>query len=316
MDVKVFLSSANDQKFRVALEKMAFGVARHGDAVHITAASHYEDCDVAVFFGSWKDRNVLHHNLKRSIVANAPNFVVLETPLIGRGPVKEAMDDVWYRVGVNGFLSDSGLFHNGAPKAADRWQQISDHFGIGLKDYRINDKGPVVVALQLPGDASLRGASIEQWCLATCKKIRKQTKRQITIRLPQLQRQWDQGPLIEAGRLPNVNFEQGTAVNLVSTLSQAFCTVSYSSGFAIDSLINGCPAIATNSANFAYPLGLTSVSCISRMKLPCREQWIRDLAYCQWSQDELGDGAVWENLRPIIHERESQASGGRVAKTV
>ena len=100
------------------------------------------------------------------------------------------------------------------------------------------------------------------------------------------------------------------------TLSQAFCTVSYSSGFAIDSLINGCPAIATNSANFAYPLGLTSVNGISRMKLPCREQWIRDLAYCQWSQDELGTGAVWENLRPIIHERESQASGGRVAKTV
>ncbi|MDC0574044.1 hypothetical protein OAO91_11415 [Luminiphilus sp.] len=295
---------------------MAFGIARQGDAVELTTASHYEDCDVAVFFGSWKDRDVPHHNVKRSIVAHASNFVVLETPLIGRGPVTEAMDDSWYRVGVNGFLSDYGMFHDGVPKSADRWQQIADHFNIGLKDYRINDEGPVVVALQLPGDASLRGASIEQWCLATCKAIRTQTERQITIRLPQLQRQWDQEPLMAAGRLRNVNFQQGSAANLVPTLSRAFCTVSYSSGFAIDSLINGCPAIATNSANFAYPLGLTSVGCISRMKLPCREQWIRDLAHCQWSQDELADGAVWENLRPIIHYRELRASGGRMAKIV
>jgi len=167
----------------------------------------------------------------------------------------------------------------------------------------------------LPGDASLRGASIEQWCLATCKAIRAQTERQITIRLPQLQRQWEQEPLMTAGNLRNVNFQQGTRANLLPTLSQAFCTVSYSSGFAIDSLVNGCPAIATNSASFAYPLGLTSVSCISRMKLPCREQWIRDLAHCQWNQDELADGAVWDNLRPIILQRESRASGGRKAQT-
>ena len=106
MRVGVFIQSANHPRFQQTLAMFAQGVIKSGDQAFISQSTHFEPCDVAVFFGSWKDRDVLHHNVKRNIVDHAPTFIVLETPLIGRQRVEECMSDDWYRIGLNGFLCD------------------------------------------------------------------------------------------------------------------------------------------------------------------------------------------------------------------
>lgn len=301
MKVIVYVKSANHPRFAHALELFASGVAACGDTVEVSTDEKCGDCDVAVIFGSWKDRNIRHHNVKRNIIRKAKNFVVLETPLIGRGPVKEIMDDNWYRAGIGGFLADTGTFHDGRNFGPNRWETIKIFFGLDVADYHQNKSGPIVVALQLPGDASLRGASIERWCLETCTDIRARTSDPILIRLPQLPREWDVNSLKAAESLPKVSFQMGTFENLIPTLRGAKCSVTYTSGLAIDSLIHGCPAIATNPGSFAYDLVPNDFESLEEPICPSREQWLNNLSHCQWHVSEIEKGLPWKQLKPLLN---------------
>ena len=299
MKVTVYGKSANHPRFEQTLMKFATGVLDSGDDCFLSYDEQYYETDVAVIFGSWKDRDMTHHNVKREIVSKAKKFIVLETPLIGRGPVKDVMDDDWYRIGIGGFLADTGTFHCGT-KTSDRWDIIRKHFRIKLPTYNLDHKDNIVVALQLPGDASLRGASIEKWCRDTCLAIRTQTDRPIIVRLPQLERNWDVEPLEVARKLPNVEFQMGTKDNLIPTLNSARCTVTYTSGFAIDSLLNGTPTIAMNPGNFAYSIAPHTVDHIDNPTCPPRDQWLYNLSYCQWHIDEIENGLPWRHLRQLL----------------
>ena len=300
MKVTVYGKSANHPRFEQTLMKFATGVLDSGDDCFLSYDQEYHECDVAVIFGSWKDRDITHHNVKRNIVANAKQFIVLETPLIGRGPVKDVMDDNWYRIGIGGFLADTGTFHDGNNHHHDRWDIIRKHFDIHLPTYDLSKKDDIVVALQLPQDASLRGASIEKWCRDTCMAIRTQTDRRIIIRMPQLERNWDVEPLEVARKLPNVEFQMGTADNLIPTIRNARCTVTYTSGFAVDSLLNGTPTIAMNPGSFAYDIAPHVVDHIDNPDCPSRDQWLYNLSYCQWHIDEIENGLPWRHLRELL----------------
>lgn len=299
MKVTIYSKSANHPKFDRTLMMFATGVIDSGDDCFLSYDETYYDCDVAVIFGSWKDRDILHHNVKREIISKAKQFIVLETPLIGRGPVKDVMDDEWYRIGLGGFLADTGTFYRGN-KGPDRWDIIRKHFGITLNGSDRKGKDNIVVALQLPQDASLRGASIEKWARDTCLAIRTQSDRPIIIRFPQIPRNWDVPPLEVARKLPNVEFQMGTKDNLIPTLQSAHCTVTYTSGFAIDSLLNGTPTIATNPGNFAYSIAPHTVDGIDDIKMPPRDQWLYNLSYCQWHLTEIENGLPWRHLRQLL----------------
>ena len=300
MKVTVYGKSANHPRFEQTLMKFATGVIDSGDDAFLSYDEEYYDCDVAVIFGSWKDRDMAHHRVKRDIVSKAKKFIVLETPIIGRGPVKDVMDDDWYRIGIGGFLADTGQFYCGNAKPSDRWDILRKHFNIKLPCYDYKKKDNIVVALQLPQDASLRGASIEKWCRDTCLAIRTQTDKPIIIRLPQLQRDWDVEPLEVARKLPNVEFQMGTADNLIPTLRNARCTVTYTSGLGVDSLLNGCPTVACNPGSFAYDVAPHTVDHIEEPECPSRDQWLYNLSYCQWHVSEIENGLPWRHLKQMI----------------
>ena len=86
MLVKVFLKSANQPNHKRALECFFEGLST-GSSIQqeLSEETVYSECDVAVFFGSWKNRPKReHHRLKLSIVENhKKDFIMLETPLLG-----------------------------------------------------------------------------------------------------------------------------------------------------------------------------------------------------------------------------------------
>lgn len=299
MKVTIYGKSANHPRFEQILMKFATGVIESGDEAFLSYDEQYYPCDVAVIFGSWKDRSDTHHRVKNEIIKKAKNFIVLETPLIGRGPVHNVMPDVWYRVGLNGFLNDTGNFNN-KHKTWDRWDLIRKSLGVELKAYNDSNKdAPIIVALQLPGDASLRGASIEDWAVHTVQAIRTQSDRKIIVRTPQLERQYKES-LIKVKDFPNVEFQTGTKDNLIPTLESAHCAVTYSSGLAIDALINGCPVVACSPSSFAYDICPNTVDMIDRIKKPNRDQWLFNLSYAQWHESEIERGLPWRHLKQLI----------------
>lgn len=299
MKVTIFTKSANDPRFDSVLRQFANGVRVVGDDVDVCEGMEYRDCDVAVFFGSWKNRNMPHHIVKNDIVSKAKNFIVLETPLLGRMPVKEIMQDNWYRIGLNGFLADTGNFNN-KNRDSSRWETVQECLDIAVAPYTYKYDGPIILPLQLPGDASLRGASIEKWALETVMQIREITSRPVVIRTPQLERAFDKYYIKRLRHIPNVVFQQGSAENLVGTLSAAYCSVVYSSGFSIDSLVHGCPTIACSPSNFCYDLVDNTVENIEKVSRPDRTQLFCDLSYAQWHVAEIEKGLPWKHLKTLF----------------
>lgn len=298
MKVIIYGRSANDPRFELVLKEFMKGVARSGDQVSYYEGIMYQPCDVAVFFGSWKNRDTPWHNVKNDIVAKANNFIVLETPLIGRGPVAEIMQDNWFRIGINGFLADTGNFNNNDCDGT-RWSTLSTALGLSLTEYKKNPslQDPVIIPLQLPGDASLRGACIEKWVYDAATEVRSVSDRPIVVRTPQLPRAFDKRHMSNIGKIPNLTFQEGTRDNLFRTLKSAHCTVVYSSGLSVDSLLMGCPTIACSRSNFCYDTVQNCPSSIECLYRPDRNQLFYNLSYAQWHVKEMAAGMPWKHLR-------------------
>lgn len=259
----------------------------------------YRACDLAVIFGSWKPREKGTHQTRISVAHNAQRFLVIETPLLGRRT--DQMNQYW-RVGINGYLNRDAVWPQLTPTAAD--QRVKD-FGIGWNGWKNNAQGHVVVALQLPGDASLRGQDINEWALDSVKRIRSVCDRRIVVRCHPLvsERGFAEhhelaGHILMAG-MDKIKFSDGAQVSWSEDIKGAYCTVTYSSGMAIDSVLAGIPTIACDEGNFAWGISSNMIEQIVELRCASSDeikQWMRFLAGCQYSLEEMQDSTAWINI--------------------
>jgi hypothetical protein len=180
---------------------------------------------------------------------------------------------------------------------------------IQWKGWQSNPKGHILVALQLPGDASLRGIDINDWALRTILDIRQNTGRFVVVRNHPLSSQRAFADHEELARklllagVQNIRFSDGAEVPWSDDLRNAYCTVTYTSGLAIDSIVAGIPTIAYDPGNFAWSISSHSVGEIDAVKMTSNDKvsvWLKKLAGCQWSQAEMRDGTAWQHLLPVI----------------
>lgn len=294
MLVKVFSKSANQPNHKKALEYFFEGLSNDSSiSSELSAETVYSDCDVAIFFGSWKNRRKReHHRIKLDILEkhNKP-FIMLETPLLGREITENHSH---YRIGVNHFLADEGNFNNNN-RSQDRWNILSQRLNLTLEDYKTGGN-TILVALQLPGDASLRGIDIVDWARETAKEIRKYTDRQIIFRPHPGHKQ--RSDLKKLTEIENSKISKNT---LRKDLEDALASVTYTSGMAVDSLLAGVPCFAMDSGSFVYDLMGSDLSNIENPPKPDRIQWINNLSYCQWSMEEIQEGLPWNHLKEVVN---------------
>jgi hypothetical protein len=330
MKVKIFMSSANSMAERDILSSFAEGVeqwmAQRVDqryqSLNITRIGRWEnfeidnqfeleyehgeayrECDVAVIFGSWKPREKGSHATRNSVAGNAKRFIVIETPLLNR---RTDVENTMWRVGVNGYLNRDALWPQ---LTVQHSEQRLNALGVAWTGWRNNPDGHIVLALQLPGDASLRGADINDWAYRTVKTLRDRSSRAIVIRNHPLcsQRAFGDHEVLARRLLldgvQNLRFSDGQIVPWSQDLEGAYCTVTYSSGLAIDSILRGIPTIACDPGNFAWGISAQKPKQIEKLHMADThvvQEWLRNLAGCQWSVDEMQDGTAWQHLVSVI----------------
>jgi hypothetical protein len=274
---------------------------KHG--AFIDVGQDYSACDVAIMFGSWKGRDRSHHVARTSVARNSNVFVCIETPLLGRVMFEK---NKHYRVGINGFLNNSGIFFNQQHKN-DRLSQL----GIQFPGWKDNSNGHVLIMLQLPGDASLRGINMYSWARYCVEQIKKHAPdREIVIRSHPGHRIKDTDEFYKfvADLLidnNNIKISPGNEKPLKDDLENCYCTVSYSSGSGIDSILHGVPTIATDPGNFAWGISsnyVEDINNLTRADSKQIEDWLCNLAYSQWTIEEMHNGTVWTHLFPIIQQ--------------
>jgi hypothetical protein len=326
MNIKIFMASASDLAEKNRLRALGSGIQdwidknitdndRHLDVVRIGRWNQFKErpqhtleyeygeayrpCDLAVIFGSWKPREKGTHQTRTSVAHNAPQFLVIETPLLNRHT--DRINQYW-RIGINGYLNRDAVWAQLRPTQADQRLQ---ELGIKWNGWHNDTQGHIVIALQLPGDASLRGQDINEWAFDTVQRLRTVCDRPIVVRCHPLvsDRGFQDhnelaGKILMAG-IDHIRFSDGAVVPWSQDLNGAYCTVTYTSGMAIDSVMAGIPTIACDEGNFAWGISSNEIEEVRDVRRASRseiEQWLRFLSGCQWNIDEMRNGTAWQHL--------------------
>jgi len=161
----------------------------------------------------------------------------------------------------------------------------SDRFnalGIEVKPWKQGDF--LLLCGQVPWDASVDHIDMMKWLDDAVIEIRKVTDRPIIFR-------------------PHPSFKQAMVGRtlyskepLEKDLKDAWAVVTFSSNTGVEAAIAGVPVFAFDEGAMALPVANTKWTELEDPRMPDRTQWLNNLAYCQWTPDEMREGLPWKHL--------------------
>ena len=201
----------------------------------------------------------------------------------------------------------------------DRWNQIKRDQNITVKDWRLNEDGYVLVLLQRPRDSSLRNlvakhGRYDKFIYNTIQEIRRYTDREIRFRLhPLKQEQQLEAIRMAAGTFKDITIsanndsltlEHGGSggPSLQKDLDGARVCVGFNSNALTETVIEGIPTFSLDPSSMAWTVSNHFLRNIENPQVDIpREQWLYNLGYCQWREDEIELGLPWYHLKERLN---------------
>ena len=172
-----------------------------------------------------------------------------------------------YSVGYNGLNGEADFVNFNSDNK--RWKH--DHL---IQPWQDNKDGYVLIIGQTPGDASLNSKALP--------------KVKIDIWISEQKEKYEaMGHRAKVRNHPNVC---PPTRSLQEDFAGAKLVVTCSSNTGVESVMAGIPTVADYPCSMVYKLCRDTAT-------PNREQWLQDLAYCQWDIHEIRSGEAWEHLR-------------------
>lgn len=308
--INVFTEGMDKNSYaRKSLEAMVYGINSVGDKCNLVDNLEYKECDIAVIFGDVRDAPAKKKRmrLKAEIIGRhrGKGLIVIDTPVLMR-PFDKRKE--FRRVGIDSLFADDGNFNNDQ-MLSNRWEKLSKKYNI--KKNTIDNRGSnIYVLLQRFFDASLKGSQkfrpkkYFEWLESVLIELEKETDKKIIIR-PHPGSLNDQVELnlIEEFK-KNIKNERLVfdyqKKSLFEVLDDAFATITYNSGSAIDSLLYGVPNISYDSGSHVYSIVPHKCKNIDKLMMPNIEQWLFNVAHVDWNLDELRKGEAWLHLKNCV----------------
>lgn len=249
---------------------MAKGLERHGVQVQrVEDPGQVRGCDFVVCWG-WR----IGERLRKQ----GHEVLVLE-----RGYIGDRF--TWTSLAWNG-LNGRGDFC--LPETVDHGR-ARRHFGHLLKPWR--GEGQVVAIMgQVQGDASIQGQNMTVWYREAADAAARAYGLPVVFR---------PHPVADRRRLgvpAGLTVERGALAELFDA---AHAVVTFNSNSAVDAILAGVPAVATDAGSMALPVAGRT---IGDRPTPDRSEWLARLAWCQWRAEELADGSAWERMKAGCRE--------------
>lgn len=253
---------------------MVEGITRCGDRAVLRRSTDYErpNTSVAIFYGLALGLGRILQDYRRSGRAAVYCDLGYWTRRI------RSRHDGYHKLAVNDRHPTDYFMHKDHP--ADRFER----HGVPILPYRPMGRHILVAGM------SAKAALAEQlqpsaWEERTIARLRTLTKRPIIYRPKP---NW-KGARTIAGATMDAE------TPLRDALRNCHAVVTHHSNVAIDALLAGVPVFCEKGA--ASLLSSGDLSTINRPRLiPGRGQWAANLAWCQWSVDEMTQGLAYRYL--------------------
>lgn len=243
-------------------------------------------------------------------------WIVAESAVFRKNMKQPPNPMAYHRYSWFSYFRDEGLYNN-HNRPSDRWDQIQRDQSIEIKDWKENKDGNILVILQRPGDSSLKNlltkyGTYEKFVTQTIKNIRSNTTKPIVIRMHPL-RQDRQLAIFEKLNLQDVHIStntQGAGLleggdGLQKDFDEAWCVVGFNSNALTESVCEGIPTFSLCPSSMAWECSNKNLSHIDYPEMFDRQQWLNNLGYCQWREDEIAQGAPYYHLMEIYDEAKS-----------
>ena len=239
-------------------------------------------------------------------------WIVAESAVFRKNMKQPPNPMAYHRYSWFSYFRDEGLYNNiNCP--SDRWNQIQRDQNIEIKDWR--SKGEyVLLMLQRPGDSSLKNllakyGTYDNFLSNVIKDIRKHTARPIRIRMHPLRKDRQQA-IIEKLNLKDLTISDNTqgagllegGDGLQKDFDGARCVVGFNSNALTESVCEGIPTFSLCPSSMAWECSNTDLKDINKPKFFDRDQWLANLGYCQWREDEIAQGAPYYHLMEIYEQ--------------
>jgi hypothetical protein len=307
--IKSYLSSLpkhiNGTEKINALTFFAEGAARCGDTASVTSSQTYETCDVGAIIGNAFDANpskvrLAHYQVRKMVMDTQKQrgryWLSIDSNVF---IYKDAANPHRYlRYSFNGVFPKTGIYCNETP-GEENWNRMRQHYNMDLKPWRTAGNH-ILITLQRPLGWSMRGHDLMSWLTQTIGTIKQHTDRPIVMR-------WHPGDWKAYPRyadlLRNYNVTlspQGR--HITEDLINCWALVCHNSTPSAVAPIEGIPSFITDDPLYsqAGDIANTDLSLIESPVMPDREQWIRKLAQCHWSFDDVRSGRCWAHMRQWI----------------
>lgn len=253
---------------------MMDGIKRWGHPVslHRSDSFHHPIAKVAVFYGF--DAHL--QRVFREYRAAGLTVVFVDLGYFGR--IEGGKFAGYHKVSVNS-RHPTAYFQQ---KQHDN--RRAARFGIKVGEWHSGSS--ILLAGASGKGASSDGFRPEEWETRIAWLLRSHTNRQIIYR--------PKPSYAEARPIPGTVFAQ-TKADISLVLRDCHAVVTHHSNAALDGLIHGVPAFCVEGV--ALPLALSDFSKVETPRTEGdRQQLINDVAYCQFSIQEMRDGVCWRHL--------------------
>lgn len=271
-----FYLSGNPEHDRV-IEAMHDGFP--GESIMVQGFD-YRPTSIAVVFGFFKKSVPVSIPRGRIFLEQRRrhlDVVVLETGYLFRG----AGPDDYYAVGLNGLNGRADFRNAGSP--GDRLDELVARRGLAVAPWR-SDGSRIVVCGQVPWDASVDHIDFRAWAEATVQELGTLTSMEIVFRPHPLH------------RMPPIRGSSYSDRTLDEDLADAFAVVTFNSNAGVDAAVRGVPVFAADPGSMALAVANRDLGRICDPERPDRGQWLRNLAYAQWTPAEMRRGDTWRHL--------------------
>jgi hypothetical protein len=271
--------------------KPVFDALRHSliQAGHSVVDNHpNNDVDViwSVLWHGRMAQNKLIWNRARA--ANKP-IIVLEVGHIQRG--------ITWKVGLNGINRDAFF----GPRGNNNHR--ASVLALELKEWQNNTNGPIIICTQHSKSQQWANMpTVRDWAIQTVDEIRRHTDRHIVIRshprcpLPMIELEFKHVKNISRDLPIKIN---GTYDDYNFKYDHAWAVVNWSSNPAVEAVRNGIP-VFVGPSSLAWDVGNRSLDTINSPSKPDRQQWLNDLAWTEFTVQEIAQGLPLKQLTSIL----------------
>ncbi len=274
------------------LSKFAKGCSQHDEVECYDLYKGYKPCDVVVTFGIPKIAYYGNYAIKRGQAIKDileahqnNNHIVIE-----KGYVKRYVDgknlDEYLAVGWGGLNGRADFCNKDSP--SDRWDKLD----INLKPWKVNVNGPIILCGQVPWDSSVQHLDYYKWCTDMINLLKNKTSRLIYFRSHPAAERKRPG----CTRFPDIQHISSNIV-LSKVIENAWTVITYNSNVGVDATIEGIPNFAFDEGSMVWDMVNRDIDDLENPKIPNRRQWANNIAYSQWTLQEMTSGETWKHLR-------------------